>query len=111
MNRPRKPQNLNDPYHLRPPLRSVRLRTAQERQESKVREVRGQRKETMLPTKFKPGEKVIYRWKGIRQCAEITEDINVIFLAASGNYAMVRRKGCMPYVCDIRDLRPSPATV
>lgn len=32
------------------------------------------------------------------------EQRDVVLLAVSGVYAMVRRPGCMPYVCTIKDL-------
>jgi len=34
----------------------------------------------------------------------ITEQIDVEIMAVSGIYAMVRRKGCMPFVCDFRNV-------
>jgi len=37
-----------------------------------------------------------------------TEDRDVILMAVSGKYAMVRRKGCSPYVCDVRELSLIP---
>lgn len=33
-----------------------------------------------------------------------TEKRDVILMAVSGKYAMVRRSGCMPYVCPLKDL-------
>lgn len=32
----------------------------------------------------------------------------MILMAVSGKYAMVRRKGCSPYVCDVRELSLIP---
>jgi len=29
---------------------------------------------------------------------------NVVLLALSGKWAMVRRPGCMPYVCEVKEL-------
>ena len=34
-----------------------------------------------------------------------TIDREVILMAVSGRYAMVRRSGCLPYVCNKKDLR------
>lgn len=36
-----------------------------------------------------------------------TEERKVTLMAMSGNYAMVRRKGAIPYVCDIDELLPN----
>jgi hypothetical protein len=35
------------------------------------------------------------------------ENRDVILMAVCGNYSMVRRPRCIPYVCDTRDLLPN----
>lgn len=35
-----------------------------------------------------------------------TVDWDVKLMAISGRYAMVRRKGCIPLVCEVKDLSP-----
>ena len=37
-----------------------------------------------------------------------TEDRDVVLMAVVGIYAMVRRKGCVPYVCDVKELSLIP---
>ena len=37
-----------------------------------------------------------------------TEERDVILMAVSGKYAMVRRKCCSPYVCDVSELSLIP---
>jgi hypothetical protein len=39
----------------------------------------------------------------------VAERRDVFVMAISGNYAMVRRKGAMPYVCHIADLEQQAA--
>jgi hypothetical protein len=35
------------------------------------------------------------------------ESFEVVVMATSGIYAMVRRKGCMPFVCEVKQLTKS----
>ena len=47
-----------------------------------------------VPVNF-DGHKWIYK----------TEEKEVLVMAIAGGYAMVRRKGCMPYVCPVKELK------
>ena len=38
----------------------------------------------------------------------VTEERDVVLMATSGGYAMVRRKGCFPYVCNLSELSLIP---
>ncbi len=46
-----------------------------------------------LPDKLKAG-----KW------TYVTEERDVVLMAISRGYAMVRRKGCFPYVCKLSEL-------
>lgn len=36
-----------------------------------------------------------------------TEDRDVVVMAISGKWAMVRRPRCVPYVCEVKELLPT----
>lgn len=60
-----------------------------------------------LPTGVKIGKPCIHK-SGWCKGYELRE---VQLLAVGGIWAMVRRKGCMPYVCSVKDLLPLGAEV
>ena len=45
---------------------------------------------------------------GFGNCTFTIESRDVVLLAISGKYAMVRRKGCIPYVCSVNELSLIP---
>jgi len=47
------------------------------------------------------------KYDGHRWIQEI-EERNVELMAKAGNYAMVRRKGAMPYVAPLKEIREKP---
>ncbi len=54
-----------------------------------------------------PCKQLAKRWKVIDgKMIAVENPIDVTLMAISGKYAMVRRKGAMPYVCTLKELKP-----